>query len=612
MLLLVASLTAATAMVSDDVPPQTKPIGQLIWESHARGPQHPQMLPLPPVDPLLAAKEALTVETHGGRTPVAWVDVASPQRLLSLRTEGGPRAADLATEVLRVLALTGVDADAADIAARADAVPAELRAPFAALVATVADAYAEQALLAGSTQLSDAQRDATLARAEAIFAALNDLRAVAEDMSVPMTGAPVFSDPEGVIVLGGESDDTWTSGGAVLDPVLLVDLGGNDLYLNSAGGACGAAVFHACNMVPLSVVADLAGDDTYRHDGAPYAVQGAGSIGALGMLVDVEGDDTYFSKMTRTGSGPFTSYADGVAQGAANAGVGFLVDGSGNDLYQADVATTQARAIWNFAQGWGGYGGYAALADGAGSDTYVSNAFGETDGAKCPQGNPSRCAFIGVYTNGVGFYGGIGVQLDAGDAPDVYRAHAEAVTTDYYAQGFGAFAGVGILFEEGGDDDYAAGHSATNPYIQPLLNCAFGTGSLGGVGILLDLAGNDNYLGYSIAGSGKYAYTMNEGYGGPGAGYGLFVDVSGDDGHFMEAHGGTKSDTFGRGVLIERNNVGDISTNSAQGGNKFGNFLDLGGADVYTGAPPSGDGGVWSGGADLNLPPSVALAAVLG
>lgn len=593
------SVTFATATYDDSTP--VKPIGQLIWEEHARTATHPERLPLPPVDPILGAKQALTVDELNGRTAMTWVDMASPARLLSLRS-GEMRDADLATEVLRLSALAGVAQDEDDITARAAAVPIELQAPFAALVATVADAYAGQAPLAGSVELTQAERDASIARAESILAAANDLRAVAADVDAPMSGEPIFTDGNGVVILGAESDDAWApvSGAAVKDPILLVDLGGNDVYTTSAGGACGAAVFHACNGVPLSVLVDFAGNDQYRYDGVPYSVQGSGSIGALGMLVDVAGDDLYQSQMTRVGSGPSGQYQDGVAQGGANAGVGLLVDGTGNDVYEAN-AFARTRSIWNFAQGWAGYGGFAALADGDGLDMYLSDTQG-----------PDNPRFVGLYTNGVGFYGGVGVQLDLGADDDRYHATMEGMTTDYYAVGFAAFGGAGIFFEDGGDDDYTAGHTSTNPFIQPLLNCAFGTGSFGGVGIFLEMAGNDNYLGYSVAGSGKYAYTMNEGFAAPAAGYGLFVDITGDDGHFMEANGGTRSDTFGRGVLLEHGQFVGVNTDAQGGGNHVGNYLDLGGADQYTGATPSGDNKRWSGGADLNLVPSAALAAVLG
>lgn len=606
------SVTFATATTSDETP--TKPIGQLIWESHARSATHPQPLPLPPADPILGAKQALTVDDLEGRTAMGWVDMSSAARLLSLRS-GEMREADLATEVARLSALAGVAADAADINARADAVPVELQAPLAALVATVADAYGEQKLLAGSVDLTAAERDATIARADAILAAVNDLRAIAEGVDAPMTAAPIFTDGNGLVILGGGSDDAWAPipGAALKDPILLVDLGGSDTYTTSAGGACGAAVFHSCNGVPLSIVADFGGNDQYLYDGVPYSVQGSGSIGALGMLIDATGDDHYSSTMTRVNSGPSGQYQDGIAQGGANAGVGLLIDGEGTDVYQANVATTGTRSIWNFAQGFGGYGGYGALADGAGDDMFSSLATGPGDTSQCRNAQGFNiCNFIGVYTNGVGFYGGVGVQVDQGMSQDVYRAHAEAKTTDFYAVGFAAFGGAGIFYEDGGNDDYAAGHIAENPFIQPLLNCAFGTGSFGGVGVFLEMGGDDDYLGYSSAGAGRYAYTMNEGFAAPAAGYGLFIDLSGDDGHFMQATGGTRSDTFGRGVLLEHGQFIGLSTDGSGGGNHVGNYLDLGGNDQYTGASPSADNTRWSGGADLNLVPSVALAAVLG
>lgn len=169
--------------------------------------------------------------------------------------------------------------------------------------------------------------------------------------------------------------------------------------------------------------------------------------------------------------------------------------------------------------------------------------------------------------------------------------------------GFGAFGGLGIILEDGGDDSYVAGEEIwNNPtgagIIVPLLNCAFGTGSLGGVGIMLELGGDDSYFGNSI--SPREAYTMNEGFGGPGEAYGLFVDVSGDDGHFMEANGAAGSGTFGRGVLIA--DLGHALL--GVGGNMFGTYLDAGGADQYTGAAPSGDNKQWAAGADVNLVPS--------
>ncbi|HUR70198.1 MAG TPA: hypothetical protein VM370_13220 [Candidatus Thermoplasmatota archaeon] len=628
--LMIGSVAFASSGVASHDDAQSVPsIGQLIWQesereaaqassSHARSASHPQPLPLPPADMIGAAKTALTVELHGGRSVAQWTDAADAHRLLALR--GEPRSADLATEVLRLAALAGAPEDAAAVQTSADAVPADVRAPFAALVATVADAYEAQAALAGSTMFTDAQRDASFARAEAILAAMNDFRAAVPLPSAPMA-APLFADPAGLVILGDQTDDTYFPTGTLKDPILLVDLGGDDTYYTTAGGACASNLFHSCNMLAVSVLLDISGSDHYTYDGAPNAVQGAGSVGGLGILADVQGDDVYSSTMTRTTSGPFggvLGYTDGGAQGMSNAGVGILVDGLGNDVYRADVASTAGRSIWNFAQGWGGNGGLAISSDGSGDDWWVSHGLGITKTGGCVVNNRDTCGFQGVYTDGVGFFGGIGIMTDTGAGRDHYKLYDNATTTDFYSVGFGAFGGTGIFFEDGGDDDYVAGHVAQKPFIVPLLNCAFGTGSLGGAGIFLEMGGDDQYVGFSGA-PGK-SYVMNEGFGGIGAGYGLFVDMSGDDGHFMRnyAADGTspnthpQSDTFGRGILLEHSSpLSGVNTNGDGGANRFGNYLDLGGSDTYVGAPPSADGGTWSGGADVNAVPSTLLLEVL-
>ncbi|HET6398897.1 MAG TPA: hypothetical protein VFH47_05025, partial [Candidatus Thermoplasmatota archaeon] len=351
-----------------------------------------------------------------------------------------------------------------------------------------------------------------------------------------------------------------------------------------------------CNGLALSVAIDLGGNDAYAlASPEPTVAQGAGSMGGVGLLLDYGGDDRYTAHMHRANKPPAQAYVDGGMQAFGQAGVGILLDAAGRDVYTANVSTSR-YSIWSFAQGYGGLGGVGVLADASGDDAYLAH------------GLPSTLRlgeFQGVYTNGVGFYAGVGLQVDAGRTDDRYYAWDEATSTDYYAQGFGAFGGLGVLLEDGGDDDYTAGEAIVNNptgngIIVPLLNCAFGTGSFAGVGVFLELSGNDTYYGATF--SPRAAYTMNEGFGGPGIAYGVFVDVSGDDGHFMEAHGSAGSATFGRGVILLGGNV-FLGT----GGNMFGTYLDAGGNDRYTGAPPSRDGATWQGGADVNLVPTGLL-----
>lgn len=616
MLIVLALLVAPAVGVGLGAPaPATVvvPLGQAIYEraahDHAFRAGHPMASADPLTHPFEQARRELAETQHHGKTPIEWLGVADAQRLLELRA--APREASLEASLARLATLAGVDATPAallETRARADAMPPEPRARLASLVAAVADAYEAQLPLAAEAAaqwpaswdertrgLTPAQSLAMAANAEALLGALmafRDATAGAESVS--------FADPLGLVILGGAGADVHRPLAPGADPILIVDLGGDDTYLTSAGGACAVPIAHACNLRAVSVVLDVAGADVYSYDGAPNAVQGAGSVGAIGMLVDLAGDDAYVAKMTRATGGPFFSYVDGGAQGFSQAGFGLLLDAGGEDTYQLDVRSANGRSIWAFGQGFGGLGGVGFALDAGGADRYVANGLGIDDGAG---------GFQGVYTNGVGFYGGVGVQADTGRSNDVYRAWNEGATVDYYAQGFGAFGGLGVLLEDGGNDDYAAVEKATAPgvFIVPLLNCAYGTGSLGGTGIMLELGGDDRYYGASY--SPRKAYVMNEGFGGIGAGYGLLVDVSGDDGHFMESFGAEGSDTFGRGVLIEHVSpaTGLLDTSGNGGPNRVGNYLDLGGLDTYLGAPPSRDGAQWSGGADVNGPDLVTL-----
>jgi hypothetical protein len=328
-----------------------------------------------------------------------------------------------------------------------------------------------------------------------------------------------------------------------------------------------------------SAVFDLQGDDLYSFTGQPTVAQGAGSMGGIGVLVDSTGNDGYYTMMERTTQPPFFQYVDGGVQGYGQAAVGIWVDATGNDVLESDI-TSANYDIWLFSQGVGNLGGVGLSSDGAGDDQWLSYGF-----------DSGISGFQGMYPDGSGFYGGVGVMTDTGLGNDDYHSWDNATTTDYYSMGFGAFGGTGIMYEDGGDDDYQAVESATNPWIIPLLNCAFGTASYAGLGIFIELGGHDHYFGDTV--SPRATSTMNEGFGGPAEGEGLFLDVSGDDGHFMESHSGNgQSYTGGRGVLL---GGGEGLT-----GDTVGVYLDLGGFDRYTGASPSRDNGAWVFGADIN------------
>lgn len=570
------------------------------------GANHPQRVDLQGATPLEAAREIVVDEAIRGQTPAQWIAGAKAEALLALRADAPAAPADLVAEVARLETLavgrpTPFQLD--EIRAQAANVPADVAPHFAALVRAVADAYevqlalaqpvldrADDARLAVDLIVTDDERAAMHANALRVVAAQNEFRLATDGMfeSVDASG-PLFRDPLGLVILGGTGADAYVGDGTLRDPILLVEPSGDDTYANSAGGACPEIldVVADCNGLALSLVVDLDGADAYAYDGEPSVVQGGGAVGGVGILVDVAGNDRYSSVMERVNRGPLFDYVDGGSQGYGEAGVGILIDALGDDVYEATVTST-TRSIWLFSQGFGGAGGLGLIADGSGDDLYDSKGLhgGELNG------------FQGLYPNGVSIWAGVGIQTDTGLGNDRYYAYDNAETTDYYAQGFGAFGGLGILFEDGGDDDYSAVEEATDPFIIPLLNCAYGTGSYAGVGIMIDVAGNDRYYGDSI--SPREAYTMNEGFGGPGAAYGVFVDVSGDDGHIMYARGAPGSETGGRGVLMG-GGAGTIFGNTA------GIYVDSGGNDIYVGAAPSRDNGQWAFGADVNAAPGLML-----
>jgi hypothetical protein len=570
--------------------------------------------PLPPKGQTPQQRAAWLLDRRPalGRAPSDWLAWSKGTFTLGANAPAARPAAEGATaaaarnliaNVAALDALAGAPlsgAQRAQVAADAARIPAQVRAPFASLVGTVAAAYAAQvptahAILARlrpgvdlATLVTRAERDAMTARQTAIVRALDVFRARTSAFFDASPSLPrIFADPNGLVILGGTGNDTYNRAeGQFPDPILLVDPSGNDTYNNSAGGACplwplpvpvhlignSGDDWLACNGLVLSVVADLgdgttaASNDRYHYDGAPSAVQGAGGPGGIGILVDVAGADTYDAKMTRGDNAPFFMYFDGGAQGYGFGGAGLLLDGTGDDTYRFDVYSAKGHSIWALGQGFGGAGGIGIATDLSGNDHWLSDGLGLRGGG-----------FEGIYVDGVGFYGGVGILTDLGGGDDVVRSAVVADTVDFYSQGFAAFGGLGVMVDDGGDDSYYTLEKAISPApgIDPLLNCAYGTASYGGVGIMIDGGGNDTYYGASISTLG--AFVMDNGWGGPAVGYGLFVDASGDDSYTMEAQGKTP-------MIAGR---GDQGLDSEP--NWFGTFVDGGGKDSYVGGAGADD-----------------------
>lgn len=179
-------------------------------------------------------------------------------------------------------------------------------------------------LLASTNQL--------LATIEAHLPALADAAAQADHNSL---GTSPASDPDvslpGLLAIDLEGDTTYEFG-----YVVKIDLAGNDTHLDSAGGATGGC-FVPCPETSVSI--DATGEDTYERnlsaeDGDRYmAAQGAArGYGAVGILVDGEGDDTYHVDGDLSMDNPVD--LNRMSQGSASSlGVGLLADLGGEDSY---------------------------------------------------------------------------------------------------------------------------------------------------------------------------------------------------------------------------------------------------------------------------------------
>lgn len=493
---------------------------------------------------------------------------------------------DLDAAILRYDAAFGIVPDAALIAAQSARLPADVRGALPALLDAMVDARAasrgilapaDLALLAGdpalamklvtlvgssptpsapALQAAYAERAAMLARVDKLAlaqAAVTLAHAVSGFDAVPRAsnGAPcserLFAIP--TIEIGDACDDTYTD---TLD-LVIVDLGGDDTYLNNAGAGLSG--------IGAGVAIDLGdGSDLYQ---CAASAQGFGLAG-VGILYDEGGSDSY--NVTQFG------------QGASAAGAGILYDaGVGDDRYvtphtDSNVDTKGASLA-----------GVGVLVDEGGADYYQQDGL---DG----------------FVYGAG--GGVGLLVDQGVGNDRYITADEHIVLDLAGilEDFGMMAGpiqvsaeaggVAVLSDEGGDDVYQCGD-----HVRQGCQAAAGVGA---ASMLLDAGGNDLYtMGVSIS------PTLQDGFGvpsdipvfpmGQGVGYGAAAPP-------------------GYGVALLLDQGGDDVYQAAQAAQGYGSvgtglLVDEGGHDVYSlTAATFGarvDGGTWAdggagGGMDLS------------
>ena len=366
--------------------------------------------------------------------------------------------------------------------------------------------------------------------------------------------------PAGLMLIGDKGPNVYG-----MDASLIIDLGGDDLYINNAGAPVYEIHKRAVSGIryPIGVVIDFEGDDRYISSG--FAAVASGFFG-LGLILDMAGNDYYAGGQLSLGASFFgmgclvdmagndTYVCSEGGQGCAFFGAACLFDGKGDDLYQGA----------KFVQGVGGPMGLGQLHDLRGKDHYRAGwKHGSSYGTK------------GIYeacSQGVGWgfrkhaAGGIGILLDSG-GDDAYEA-------GNFSQGTGYFLGLGMLRDNAGDDVYRGSR-----YCQ-------GAAAHQAAGALLDFKGNDVYSGKIAAAQGAawdlsvaclVDYTGNDCYQagdlslGAGAqnGMGLFFDGEGNDQYESP-----------------ENSLGFSGGLSYGGGRNAGNmgiFLDVGGGrDFFT------------------------------
>lgn len=341
-----------------------------------------------------------------------------------------------------------------------------------------------------------------------------------------------------VIDLGG--DDTYVEGtvGSHRPVLVLLDLGGDDVYRGTEPGIQAGAI------LGVSLLVNRAGENTYEaHDVAQGAclagmgmlvdrgeatryvgrrrVQGA-AVGGVGLLVDEGGDDAYRAALLSQGTGGplgfgmlvdlagddhfyagglmpnsygdtpgYDAFSQGVGvgpRGVANGGIGVLLAGGGDNVYECDY----------FSHG-GGYWFAAGFArDFSGNDQRVGATRTAFDGGEREERRFLRWGIGWQAHYGLGF-----VIDDEGD--DFYAA-------DHAGPAFSWDIGLAALMDFDGDDHYKGLRAA---------------GVEAGLGIAYDYAGDDVYEGGSLARTREEVtyHPMPE----AGGNFSFLIDYGGED-----------------------------------------------------------------------------------
>ena len=423
-------------------------------------------LPLPSKDDL----QRVTALPAPLRAPVAGMYAAVAQASERI---GSIEVSEIRAELQQI-----DDADIALPARRAAAAgPATsplVNRPLAAQPVPEVNPYKGLALRPRTSAAVQADPQAVLLIAEALDAYVPQIEAAKgsapDHTGVAVNGCDMLDDTP-VLCVGGTGDNTYTQ-----DEMLLIDLGGNNTYDNGAGAAPFALTGAASGQTePVSVNLDIGGGkDTYNaplsalgSSTSPLVMgQGAAITGGVGFSVNTSGDDVYNAAVAAPpppGADGSLHYSDAVAQGAGIVGAGFLFDGGGSDIFSVTLPRLDhAGSFVVDAQGAseGFVGGVGSMVTtGGGDDTYTVSG----GGADAPRG-----AFVFVIANVQGASDGDGTEAllydDGGSdsftvssrSDDALPAVSQLYTSQQYqlwAQG-SASLGSAMLLEGTGSHTY--------------------------------------------------------------------------------------------------------------------------------------------------------------
>lgn len=397
------------------------------------------------------------------------------------------------------------------------------------------------------------------------------------------------------LCIGGTDSNKYTD-----DAELLISLGGDDTYLNSAGGADPVLG----NGLQVSVAIDLGGNDTYKgvlplKSGSRVA-QGSGADGGVGILADLDGDDSYSISARPKQSPPDSLGA--VGQGSTFvSGVGLLIDLQGSDSYVASSPNPgSARGV--LSQGAAAGSGGGALLDFDGDDRYRASVRPRST-VRPPRNpldsdlNPTQ---VTVAAMGFGSNQGVGLLGDLAGKDSFTLSAKQSMRvrgTEFVLTGASLAAGLGTGLGGAGGLLLGAGNAKAiatadismrrAPLFDPLTPpgrtplplpppqatvFAFGAGSTG-FGGLSDAGGDDQYVakttarGFERAGAASTSAAMGVGV----LGVGVLHDAGGADRYLSSADARGYADATGVAV--------------GQGGALIGagGLVDLDGDDLYQG-----------------------------